>query len=63
MRLNKYYLLLMEIRRDLDDLVFETRSINGQVFLKLENERFNGTPHPRVWSRLKRSNVNIANLC
>lgn len=53
----------MEIRRDLDDLVFETRSINGQVFLKLENERFNGTPHPRVWSRLKRSNVNIANLC
>lgn len=44
MRLNKYYLLLMEIRRDLDDLVFETRPINGQVFLKLENERFNGTP-------------------
>lgn len=47
MRLNKYYLLLMEIKRD---LVFETRSINGQVFLKPENERFNGTPHPRVWS-------------
>jgi len=49
----------MEIIRD---LVFETSSINVQVFKKRENERFNRTPHPHIYDLRVTNNIySIAN--